>query len=46
MNMACNINKDWFIYENYKYYFSLLLAGAVLLDGKKDILTNTIEVYG
>lgn len=46
VNMACNLNKDWFIYENYKYYCSLLLAGAVLLDGKKGILINTIEVYG
>lgn len=32
VNMACSLNKDWFIYENYKYYCSLLLVGAVLLE--------------
>lgn len=32
VNMTCSLNKDWFIYENYKYYCSLLLVGAVLLE--------------
>jgi hypothetical protein len=39
MDMACNLNKDWFIYENYKYYYCLLLAGAVL-DGIKGVLSR------
>ncbi|KAG0756227.1 hypothetical protein G6F16_011469 [Rhizopus arrhizus] len=46
VHMACDLNMDWFIYENYKYYCCLLLAGAILLDGEKGILINTIEVYG
>lgn len=43
VNMACNLNKDRFIYENYS---CLSLAGAILLDRKKGILINNIEVYG
>lgn len=45
-DMACGLNMDWFMFDKFKYYCALLLAGAVMIDGKKGIMINTIEVYG
>jgi hypothetical protein len=39
------LNKVWPIYPQLRYCCSHLLAGAILVDGVKAILLNTIELY-